>query len=95
MAAKTIQEINDQYDYEDKKSGGSTDSSLVSCGQCTGYNELKYIYDEKLKPFIDNSKFTKQEAITALEETCSELKNPRKRSDFYQKLSTKLDVTIK
>ena len=53
-----------------------------------------YIYDEKLKPFIDEDKFTKQEAITALEETCKKLENPRKRSDFYKTLSTKLKVTI-
>ena len=95
MAVTTIKEINDQYSYEDKKAGGSKDSSLVSCGQCTGYNELQYIYDEKLKPFIDQSKFTKQDAITALEKTCKELANPRDRDDFYKKLSTKLSVTIK
>lgn len=94
MAAKTIKEINNKYSYTDENPGGKTDASLVSCAQCENYNELQYIYDKKLKPYIDKNKFTEQKAITALEETCNELKNPRKRTDFYEKLSTKLDITI-
>ncbi|TNL53298.1 hypothetical protein [Acinetobacter bereziniae] len=94
MSAKTIQEINSQYNYKDENPGGKGDSSLVSCAQCEGYNELQYIYEEKLQPFITNRKFTEQEAITALEETCKELENPRSRTDFYNKLSKKLGVVI-
>ncbi|CEI52860.1 MULTISPECIES: hypothetical protein [Acinetobacter] len=94
MSAKTIQDINKQYNYEDGNPGGEKDGPLVSCGQCNGYNELEYIYNEKLLPLIEDDEFTEQEAITALEETCKELKNPRNRTDFYNKLSKKLGVVI-
>ncbi|MBI0395032.1 hypothetical protein [Acinetobacter bereziniae] len=94
MSAKTIQEINSQYNYKDENPGGKGDNSLVSCAQCEDYNELQYIYNEKLKPFVDKKKFTEQKAITALEKTCKELENPRHRTDFYNKLSEILDVKI-
>ena len=95
MSAKTIQDINKQYSYKDENPGGKGDDSLVSCARCEEYNELKYIYDKKLQPFIEDGELTKQEAITALEETCKELKNPTNRADFYKKLSDKLSVEIK
>lgn len=90
----SIKDINDKYDYEDTKDGGKKDSALVSCGQCGDYNELQYIYDEKLEPLIKSKDITKDEAIKALNACCSELKNPRKRKDFYDLLGKKLNVEI-
>lgn len=95
MPAKTIQEINDKYKYEDKKPGGARDSSLVSCAQCGGYNELQYIFDTKLATFIASGKITEQQAISALEKACADVENPRTRDDFYEKLSKILGVVIK
>lgn len=94
MSAKTIQEINDKYDYEDTNPGGARDKPLVSCAQCGDYNELQHIFDKKLAPFITKGAFTKQQAITALEDACADLKNPRSRTDFYKKLSSLLGVVI-
>ncbi|MQT66218.1 hypothetical protein GHO42_24450 [Pseudomonas sp. FSL R10-0056] len=91
----SIKDINDQYDYEDTKGGGKQDSALVSCGQCGGYNELQYIYDTKLKPLVNRLKITEEQALVALEACCSELKNPRKRKDFYELLGEKLNLEIK
>ncbi|OLU26467.1 hypothetical protein [Pseudomonas sp. PA27(2017)] len=92
--AKNISDINDQYSYSDENPGGKRDSSLVSCAQCGDYNELKYIYDVKLKPLIDQKKITHDAAIKALDEACKEIKNPRKREDFYKLLTEKLGHTI-
>lgn len=94
MAVKTIADINEKYSYEDKASGGKNDSPLVSCGQCGNYNELQYIYDEKLKPLVDKKKITKDDAIDALDKACAGVKNPRKREDFYEHLSESLGVKI-
>lgn len=90
----SVEDINSQYDYEDTKGGGKRDASLVSCGQCTNYNELQYIYDEKLEPFIKSKTITKDQALSALNNCCAELTNPRKRVDFYKLLSGKLGVVI-
>lgn len=90
----SIKDITDQYNYEDTKGGGKQDSALVSCGQCGDYNELQYIYDTKLKPLVNRLKITEKQALIALEECCSELKNPRKREDFYELLSKKLKLEI-
>jgi hypothetical protein len=90
----SIKDINDQYNYEDTKGGGKRDSLLVSCGQCGDYNELQYIYDEKLKRLVSNFKITESQALLALSECCSELSNPRSRSDFYKLLSKKLGHNI-
>ena len=94
MTVKTIQDINDKYDYDDTENGGSNDASLVSCGQCENYNELQYIYDSKLKPHVAAGNFTKQEAIDALDDACKKLSNPRSRVKFYKHLSDKLGVLI-
>ena len=91
----SIKEINDKYEYEDTKGGGKRDASLVSCGQCGDYNELQYIYDTKLKPLVNRFKITEKQALIALEACCSELKNPRKREDFYELLGEKLNLEIK
>ena len=74
--------------------GGKGDGELVSCAQCEGYNELQYIYDEKLKPLIDAEEITQDAAINALDKACSGVKNPRKREDFYKHLSKTLGVKI-
>lgn len=92
---KSIKDINDLYDYKDEHPQGKKDSLFVACGQCNGYNELQYIYNEKLESHISKGIIKKDEAIKALSECCAELKNPRNREDFYRKLSQKLLVMIK
>lgn len=92
---KSIKDINDLYDYKDEHPQGKKDSQFVACGQCNGYNELQYIYDEKLESHISKGTINKAEAIKALSECCAELKNPRNREDFYRRLSQKLLIMIK
>lgn len=95
MTKKTIQSINAEYNYEDTHPGGKRDSSLVSCGQCGNYNELQYIFEEVLEPFIDEGKFTETEAVDALDKACAEVESPRNRQVFYKFLSKELGVQIK
>lgn len=93
---KSIEDINKQYPYEDKK-GKETkkyDDPKVSCGQDDDYNELEYIYDTYLALPIALGTLEEDKALKALCETCRELKNPRKREDFYEKLSEKLGIQI-
>ncbi|WP_053160618.1 hypothetical protein [Pseudomonas sp. P1.8] len=92
--AKTISDINDKYDYKDENPGGKQDAKLVSCAQCGEYNELSYIYTQKLKPLIDKNKISHEEAIQALDEACAKLENPRTRVKFYEFLTDKLGHTI-
>lgn len=94
MTVTTIADINKKYSYEDEKPGGKRDASLVSCGQCGDYNELSYIFKNKLQPFIDSKQITKVDAINALDKACGEVKNPRQREDFYKHLSKTLGVKI-
>lgn len=91
----SINEINELYDYKDEHPQGRKDSLFVACGQCNGYNELQYIYDEKLEPHISKGIIKQADAIRALSECCAELKAPRDREDFYRKLSQKLLVMVK
>lgn len=95
VAINTIKKINDQYDYKDEHPYGEGDSLEVSCGQSNGYNELQYIYDEKLAISVALGFITDDEAIKALCEACKNLPNPRKREDFYKYLSDKLGIDIK
>lgn len=47
----TIEDINSQYNYEDKFSRGLLDRDLMSCGQdgsSSDYNELQRFYDEHI-----------------------------------------------
>lgn len=90
----TIKKINDQYDYKDEHPYGKGDSHKVSCGQANGYNELQYIYDEKLALSVAVGHITEKEAIKALCEACKNLPNPRSREDFYKYLSNKLNIQI-
>jgi hypothetical protein len=90
----TIKKINDQYDYKDEHPYGEGDSLEVSCGQANGYNELQYIYDEKLYLSIILGDITEDKAIKALCEACKNLPNPRNRQDFYDFLSKKLGIDI-
>lgn len=92
--AKTISDINDKYHYKDENPGGKRDAKLVSCAQCDDYNELSYIYNEKLKPLIEKNKISHEDAIQALDEACQELKNPRTRVKFYELLTDKLGHDI-
>ena len=92
--AKTISDINDKYHYKDENPGGKRDAKLVSCAQCDDYNELSYIYNEKLKPLIKDEKISHEDAIQALDEACEELASPRSREDFYELLTEKLGYDI-
>lgn len=95
ISPKSIKDVNDLYDYKDEHPQGKKDSQFVACGQCNGYNELQYIYDEKLEHHISRGVITRDAAIRALSECCAELKSPRSREDFYRKLSQKLLIMIK
>ncbi len=89
-----IADINKQFEYEDNHPHGKGDSPLVSCGQTNGHNELQYIYNTKLKGFVDdpNSPVTEKKAYEALCLTCHELDSPRSRNKFYERLQQKLGV---
>lgn len=91
---RTIQDINDQYNYKDEFPGGKADRSLVACGQCENYNELQYIYKTYLQPYVDKDLFTQQKAINALDKACAQVKSPRKRQDFYDFLSEELNISF-
>ena len=90
----SIQDINDQFDYEDTIPGGDGDNSLVSCGQDGNYNELEYIYDQHLKLRVLAGTISKDQAIQALCKACCELESPRSRDDFYDILEQELGITI-
>ncbi|KDN94656.1 hypothetical protein [Hydrogenovibrio marinus] len=92
----TIKGINDQFNYEDEKGDDKEkDRPWVACGQAKNYNELAYIYDTYLKPYIEKGTFSEEKAIRALCETCHEMGKKRKsRVRFYKKLSDKLGVKI-
>lgn len=94
---KTIDQINDQYKYKDEKPRGSGDGPLVACGQDekSGYNEIDYIFKNILQKHIDNKETTEEKAIDALCLACANLKNPRRRTDFYAYLEKELDIKIK
>ncbi len=90
---ETIEEVNDLYDYQDEIDGGAGDADKVSCGQDQNYNELKYIYKNKIKkdyPFI-----TEEQAAEALCICCEKLDNPRYRNKFYKCLNEELGISIK
>ena len=90
----SIKDINLQYDYEDKIPQGKNDSPLVSCGQEGSYNELQYIYDEKLKSFVESGEITEKKAINALCLVCRDLKHPRERTVFYRLLQIELGINF-
>ncbi|KAB7890299.1 hypothetical protein [Poseidonibacter ostreae] len=88
---KRITDITDQVDYEDKKSGGKTDSQKVSCGQSNGYNELKDKYDKYFK----NVKGIPEELIAKIMcKCCKKLKPTGKENvswnDFYKCMRSRL-----
>lgn len=86
---KKIKEVNDKYDYVDEYPNGEGDSKYVACGQST-YNELDYIYENKLK----KKGITEEKAAKAFCECCEELNNPRKRDAYYDCLEKKLKIKI-
>ena len=93
MAVKTIKDINDRFNFDDKVSGGRGDGELVSCGQHGTYNELSYIYQTFLKPLVEAKKITEQQALDAMDSACN-LKQPRKRVDYYAMLEDHLGMKI-
>ncbi|NBA98561.1 hypothetical protein GUY40_27155 [Pseudomonas sp. R5(2019)] len=95
VSLKSIEDINNLYDYQDEHPRGKKDSLFVACGQCEGCNDLQHIYDEKLAPHVSKGIIKKADAIKALAACCAELNAPRNREDFYRKLSQKLLVMVK
>jgi hypothetical protein len=94
MAVKSIKDINDRFQYDDKVSGGNGDGEQVSCGQHGTYNELSYIYKTFLKPLVEAEKITEQQALDAMDTAC-DLGQPREREDYYTKLEQLLGVKIR
>lgn len=91
----TIKGINNQYDYEDEHPQGDFDWKLVSCGQSEeDYNEIERIYEEKLKPLIDEEKITKDNAIKAICFACRNLDQPRTWKDFYEELQNYRSINL-
>ncbi|MCM2131962.1 hypothetical protein [Larsenimonas rhizosphaerae] len=94
VKVSSIKDINDQYDYKDEMPNGEGDSELVACGQNGNYNELSYIYKEKLESEVKSGAITEQAALDALNKACANVKNPRSREDFYSYLEQELGITI-
>lgn len=91
--AKTIKEINDQFDYKDEYPGGKKDPSLVACGQDGDYNELSYIYKTYLRELVEKNDITLDQAIQSLAQACK-LSSPRKREDFYKAVSEHIGFDV-
>jgi hypothetical protein len=91
---KSIEDINDRYDYVDEHPNGRGDNPTVSCGQKNDYNELEYIYDNQLLEHIESGAITEEQAVEALFSACFFLDNPRARKDFYKHLTKVLGVEI-
>jgi hypothetical protein len=89
---ESIEDINNYFDYKDDKPNGRYDGPRVSCGQNGNYNELEYIYNKYLAPFIKaDPNTTKKKALEAMCKACFDLTNPRSRSDFYRYIEKELD----
>jgi hypothetical protein len=85
---KTIQDVNDLWNYKDEVGQGKTDASRVSCGQDkeSGYNELK----DKYKKYY--SKYSEKDVAQAMCECCKELKKTKSNpnwDDFYASMKNK------
>jgi hypothetical protein len=94
-AVNSIEDINSYFDYKDDKPNGQYDGPRVSCGQNGDYNELRYIYDKYLAPFIEGDpNTTKKKALEAMCKACFDLTNPRSRSDFYNYIEKELDYDL-
>jgi len=94
-----IQDINTQYNYKDKSSGGdSREWNLISCGQDgsnNSYNELQRFYDEHIPDKFKGLAFH-QTAIKALCECCRELPHEKRTHEAFKKcLGDKLGIIIK
>lgn len=90
-----IKQINSRYRYEDKNPGGKRDRLLVSCGQCGSYNELGYIYERKLRREVNSGFITAAQAVDILNACCTEIKNPRKRTQVYELIAERLTAITK
>lgn len=93
---ESIQEINDQFNYNDESNDNrDIDEEYVACGQSERYNELRYIYAKYLEEYIEREQITKQEALEALCWTCHTMgPGPKKRDEFYALLSERLGVPV-
>ena len=95
----SIQDINDQYSYEDKKGlGGSLEWDLLSCGQdgtSNGYNELQRFYDEHIPEKFKGLAFG-QITIEKLCECCKEIPHGQRTHEEFKKcVGKKLGIEIK
>lgn len=79
---KSIQDVNDLWNYKDETGQGKMDAKLVSCGQDkeSGYNELKDKYNKYY------SQYSEESVAKAMCECCKELKKSKTNpnwNDFY------------
>ena len=95
----TIEDINNQFDYEDLKSGGGRlEWDLISCdqdGSTNEYNELERFYETHLED-KEQGLGWQQACIKALCECCHEIPHQNRNHDAFkecvgQKLGIKID----
>lgn len=93
---REVSDVTDQFKYDDiSNEHRGKDAPLVSCGQDGTYNELKYIYDNHLLPYVVEGVLTKEQAIKGLCVVCHDYDSPRRdRKIFYRLLSIELGVGI-
>ena len=88
LDVKSIQDVNDLWDYKDEIGQGKTDGKRVSCGQDkeSGYNELKDKYDKYY------SKYSEEDVAKVMCECCKKLKKLKTNpnwDDFYDCMKSK------
>ncbi len=89
---KTIEEVTELWEHEDKVGGGQNDSKWVSCGQdgsTSGYSELKKNFDRNFKGITNESWMAK-----LMCQCCKKLKPTGKEKvtwlEFYKCLESKV-----
>lgn len=97
----SIQDINNQYNYEDKKGlglSGDSEWDLLSCGQdgkVSGYNELQRFYDEHIPEKYKGLALNKV-VLKVLCECCKEIPHEKRIHEEFKKcVGEKLGIVIK
>lgn len=93
---REVSDVTDKFKYDDiSNEHRGKDAQLVSCGQDGTYNELEYIYDNHLLPYVAEGELTKEQAIKGLCEVCHGYDSTRRdRRKFYRLLSIELGVKV-
>ncbi len=94
----SVQDINDQFGYEDKQGGGgSKEWDLISCGQDgseSGYNELERFYSTYLADSVEGLA-SHSVVIKALCECCHEIPHQQRSHDAFKAcMGNKLNIKI-